>query len=873
MGVKLSPPLLEGTIPAFYSSGSGTVITVPFSMNRAVGRNQIKGFSIKIKTVHSGNELFSTNMILTNTFKDQCIDERVVEFNIPNSVTFRVGQFYKIQIAYIANDDEETVGYFSTVSIAKCTTKPTITINGLNNTYLNAHLYTYEGICEQSANGDTSERIYSYRFDLYDSNSEILATSGDMLHNIENDENLYVSSDHYTFPQDLEEGKEYRIQYTITTINGLTLSSRKYRLTQKKTVNPEINAKLIAVLNSENGYIDLSLSSLVNEEGRKELTTGSFIISRACKDSNYKIWEELKKFKLSSQMADFHLWRDFTVEQGKSYIYAIQQYNDYGLYSNRIKSDIVYVDFEHAFLFDGDRQLKIKYNPKVSSFKKDVLETKVDTIGSQYPFIFRNSNVSYNEFPISGLISYWMDEEQLFSKTTHFDFIEKTTNLISENIAREREFKMEVLEWLSNGEPKLFRSPSEGNFIVRLMNNSLTPNDTLGRMLHTFSCTAYEVAQFNYDNSKELNFINTNEVEAITTQWSTLEFFDPIVREKIQKPADENNLLDILGGYLAKTVRFDNMNPGDIITIRFVGSGEEKKQIQIGVTGSYYIDTGVDIEYVAVQTSSRGSLTYSFNFVQKNIFNTIDDVSIKEHAGEQFAGECDIIKEITSVYDSTNNKWVKNPKIEITKIYSLKIEKRPLQRIIRKDQTLTNIKKSLKDSFYIYEIGTNTAKPSDGVSPSRPGEIFKLDEYYDAYNSTKSSVYEPLVKVDNVIVSVNETEEITYNSLDNITSIQNGNGVFTTISYQTSEIEYQLEKEADNIVSSYHYLYPLKQAKKAYNTAVKNLNNFIEQYPNNIEDAISQTKTYQNAVKTTYTNYILALVEAQKEFKSDGGKL
>jgi hypothetical protein len=43
------------------------------------------------------------------------------------------------------------------------------------------------------------------------------------------------------------------------------------------------------------------------------------------------------------------------------------------LYSNRILSNTVYADFEDAFLFDGKRQLKIKYNPKVSSFKKDLL--------------------------------------------------------------------------------------------------------------------------------------------------------------------------------------------------------------------------------------------------------------------------------------------------------------------------------------------------------------------------------------------------------------------------------------------------------------------------------------------------------------------
>lgn len=59
------------------------------------------------------------------------------------------------------------------------------------------------------------------------------------------------------------------------------------------------------------------------------------------------------------------------------------------------------------------------------------------------------------------------------------------TDLSDENIYAERQFKMEVLDFLTNGKLKL-SSPTEGNYLVRLMNTSLTPEDILGRMLHTF---------------------------------------------------------------------------------------------------------------------------------------------------------------------------------------------------------------------------------------------------------------------------------------------------------------------------------------------------------------------------------------------------
>jgi len=37
-------------------------------------------------------------------------------------------------------------------------------------------------------------------------------------------------------------------------------------------------------------------------------------------------------------------------------------------------SNIVEVHYEDLFLFDGIRQLKIEYNPKISSFKDTILE-------------------------------------------------------------------------------------------------------------------------------------------------------------------------------------------------------------------------------------------------------------------------------------------------------------------------------------------------------------------------------------------------------------------------------------------------------------------------------------------------------------------
>jgi hypothetical protein len=111
-----------------------------------------------------------------------------------------------------------------------------------------------------------------------------------------------------------------------------------------------------------------------------------------------------------------------------------------------------------------------------------------------------------------------------------------SAQLTGENYRKEREFKLEVMEWLNNGKPKLFRSAAEGNYIIRLMNVSLTPNDTLGRMLHTFNAQACEIAEFNYENLKKYNFIAPGYVETRSLQMGTFGYDSKIIETNLWVP-------------------------------------------------------------------------------------------------------------------------------------------------------------------------------------------------------------------------------------------------------------------------------------------------------------------------------------------------
>ena len=84
-----------------------------------------------------------------------------------------------------------------------------------------------------------------------------MATSGDCLHNSSNDTELYESYDEFVLSKDLNIDEAYRIKYTVNTINGMTISSPRYRVMQKLSIDPDIwlRKNVFSVFNSDNALL------------------------------------------------------------------------------------------------------------------------------------------------------------------------------------------------------------------------------------------------------------------------------------------------------------------------------------------------------------------------------------------------------------------------------------------------------------------------------------------------------------------------------------------------------------------------------------------------------------------------------------------
>jgi len=191
---------------------------------------------------------------------------------------------------------------------------------------------------------------------------------------------------------------------------------------------------------------------------------------------------------------------------------------------------------DDIFLTKNNCQLKIKLNPSMNEFKYNVTESQQVALGAKYPYVKRNGSNYFRTFPIGGLISSFIDSTDWYdphfydkddgnSGEFHNDeneiknFTSKAkiygessiqelySNYNNENgiteyndYIYEREFRNKVYDFLYKHDVKLFRSTTEGNILIKLMNIDFQPVESLGRRLYSFTATAVEIDEANILN-------------------------------------------------------------------------------------------------------------------------------------------------------------------------------------------------------------------------------------------------------------------------------------------------------------------------------------------------------------------------------------
>lgn len=353
------------------------------------------------------------------------------------------------------------------------------------------------------ADANETEYIQSYYIDLFDENDNRIESSG----------NIYPNSNtiEYTFRSKLRQGEDYYFVVNYTTISQYN-EEIEFDFNLVETAPSALTGTLVAAADDENGCIDITYTPSSSSNTLVDLS-----FRRSCSKDNFAYEDEIYIIKGYKTADGAFTYSDKTIENGIFYQYSLQIINNQGFTGTAINTSKVLVSSEYAYIDSADKQLTLKFDSTVSSLKKVLTESITNTLGGQFPYVRRNGDVNYYQFPISGLITCNQDEYNLFTSKAEIyqnsinDYDAYNSN---RNIPEYRDYNYEKLyrekayDFLTDGKVKLFRGPSEGNYLIRLTDVSLTPNQQLGRMIWSFSATATEITECSVENMKEYNVLN-----------------------------------------------------------------------------------------------------------------------------------------------------------------------------------------------------------------------------------------------------------------------------------------------------------------------------------------------------------------------------
>lgn len=270
-------------------------------------------------------------------------------------------------------------------------------------------------------------------------------------------------------------------------------------------------------------------------------------IVRSDSNSRFEDWEEIYTYLYKA--GEKIKFEDRTIESGVWYKYNFQVIDrktaarSRFLDENKYKPTPLMMIFDDVFLTSGDKQLKITLNNELGSLSYNLQESKTDTIGSQFPWIRRNGAIKYRTFSLGGLISYLGNNEviqiadektgQIVDKNMSGLFYTKEELLSSElyekynlennindynDIMLEKTFRDKVMDFLLEDRPLLFRSATEGNILIRLMDLSFSPNTQLKNYIYSFGSTAVEIAECNFDNYSKYNIQDIGNINLVVAE-------------------------------------------------------------------------------------------------------------------------------------------------------------------------------------------------------------------------------------------------------------------------------------------------------------------------------------------------------------------
>ena len=439
-----------------------------------------------------------------------------------NIAGWNMGSIYKIQLRLTkekcpGGNATEQIAWLNTNAEKFSEWSTTITTKAIGDDYVDIPILSKLPLTSSSldiigtyANTDETEKMYSARITLCDNANTVLEDSG-ILYKDSFDTTSRFS---YSFKTNLDKAI-YKIKVTITTQNKHTYV-KDYTIEADPQESEFLGDIYLSTIPLMRGYEEDEGCIILQVRSNNAADTyqGTLRIRRASDKDGFFKWEDIHEIQCqeSTKITDIDDFTDLTVESGVYYKYGLQEItkdSEGRIIRSKLKvMDEVQRVFEYSFLLGaGGRQLKLKYDNTINNFQKTYSDVITPTIGGKYPFVTRVGSADYYSFQINGKISFSMDENNLFIDKDFLHGYTKNTAISQYDYTYEREFRNQVYAFLTDAKPKLFKSPTEGNILVRISNVSLSPEAGLSRLIYNFSATATEIDEASLEKYKKYEFI------------------------------------------------------------------------------------------------------------------------------------------------------------------------------------------------------------------------------------------------------------------------------------------------------------------------------------------------------------------------------
>ena len=763
---NLYPPIMDSYLPAIVLQDFKEM-TIKFAISNYTSIDDIQEIQIQIRTQDGSKTVFKENSIYRiNTNSDDYSIDKITRKGI---ITIKKDKFdlnllkedsfYRIQLrfankanAFLAETNVFTE--WSSIALQKFIYKPEIVITKgiLNSSYTNYvdTLDELEGYLY--FNNNTTEYLHNYRIRIYDNNNgaSIEELKSSLYTPIEDsgvvDAASYSQNKfNYNFSYDFDKGNLYTLILDINTNNNYS-ETKVVNFIVIETYSSSTIEKYIKDINIINDYekgcnkIQITFNNAYN---------GRIIIRRAEGRTNYKRFYDIHFDKIAITAKDkVYEWEDTTIESGMLYKYILQEIDLAGNRSQKInlnksvtdeeghilKYEPTMIEFDDMFLSNYNHLLKIKFDPTIDSYQPNVMDSKIETIGSKYPYMKRGSAVNYKTFSIGGIISWEGDIFEDIANNNYNSFMQHITGetfknsndidfthhlfadigklFVYDEVAQEyktikgssynyhkdytieRLFREAVLEYLNDGNVKLFRSPTEGNILVRLTDISLTSKRELGRLLYDFSATATEIDECSVENYELYNILKLNKDNNLNSNSLANDFDLDLTATIGQYSYDAASAaqVNVYDDIAKKYYEYSNNIETKLKNITFIKIDMSQVETSSSIVGTIVINDQIikisksypyfelknftieDLVIITENAKGKILIDYKANLYKQEVFSFTNKASVQENNVGQIKTEIDINTSLVDMILTKHNNILNDYKQNVSSINKIAIQ-------------------------------------------------------------------------------------------------------------------------------------------------------------------------------------------------------